>query len=366
MCGSKPLLLSLAACGALCGGIGAQVIIPSRGAQEEYEWNKALREKAQRDEFERQLQQHTFPYSALPKDAPLPFHMGYREGLRQLFPNYEGLPTYPDNVPGYGGYPGAAGTPTESDPAYRMPGVKARTDDDRWPSWIEDGKGGGVMRATADRGIVVRATDRVWFKDPEEEAFIPLVFYDRFRYLETGARIEVRGKGEFQMVLDGGANVRSSGPCGLLVTAMNEQEMALSVNAATNLWLRARVRPFRVLMPDGTELTFADTLVRIEHVGDWIRIGNLGKHPIEFSGTAGQGKLEGPTFIHLWDNAPSSRPHGHELEFQGDVALQHSGDVTTVRGGKDGSVTWSGAKFRVATGSTLTLKPLAGPSSPRR
>ena len=105
------------------------------------------REAQRRRDLLRELniRKHTFPYNLMPKEVPMPYHLGYRPGLQEMFPHYEGLPTYPENVPGYGAYPGAKPRPPSTRAAPPRP-IEPRTG--RWPSWIEGGLGPGVGKAT--------------------------------------------------------------------------------------------------------------------------------------------------------------------------------------------------------------------------
>jgi hypothetical protein len=311
------------------------------------------------------MQYRMFPYSALPRNAPSPFHLGDPASIQRLFPYYEGLPTYPNNVPGYGGYPGAGKTPGEIG-LDRVSGLeKPPVDKNRWPSWIEGGMGNDKMRATPQQAVLVRVADRVWFRAPGEPAFIPLVFYDRFRFMTVGTQVEVRGKGEFHMVLHTGGNVRSRGPCAITVTAMDTKEVGLQLDVVGKLWIKAGLRPYHVTLPDGTEFTFSDTLLYLERRGDRCRVSNLGSSPVRFAGSAGSGELDGPERLYLWMRPPGKLPLSREFQAQGDVATSRVGKVTTVRGGTGGKVTWSGAGFKVPGGSTLEIKPLADPGSSR-
>ena len=120
-------------------------------------------------------------------------------GVESLFPNF---PTYPRYPTGYGprllrgGY---LPDPT-ADPTLQLPAVRAPVSDNEsgWPSWIDDPES-EQRAATPERAMVARTAERVWVLTPDESAFIPLTFYEKFRVLESGSVVEVRNKGEFQV-----------------------------------------------------------------------------------------------------------------------------------------------------------------------
>ncbi len=333
-------------------------------AQEQAQRQAALEEMRRRREQKRRQTQLMFPMNTAPRDAPLPFHLGYRAGLQQLFPRYEGLPTYPNNVPGYGGYPGAAKAAGKGvGPAkVAVPGVRPETPKDRWPSWIEGGTGKKGLKVKSTEGVLVRITDRVRMRDAGERAFVPLEFHDRFRFLGVGGRVEVRGKGEYQMVLHNGGSIRSRGPCSLLIAALDDTHADLQFDKAENVWLTAGARPLRVRLPDGTQLEFTAGRVQLQRRGDRIRVANDGRNPIRYAGSAGTGEIVGPRFISIWVAPPSAPPHSHPLQLTGRVSQSKSGSITTIRGGDDGRVAWSGASFALGEGASLQIQALSAVS----
>jgi hypothetical protein len=346
----------VAACLFVAGAAAAQY--PNTIPIEQARQDLLLRRFQERQDYVRRIQNYTFPYNAIPREAPLPFHLGNRSGLQQLFPAYEGLPTYPGNVPGYGGYPGAGGQAGETWPVRgpsreKNPGAK-----DRLPSWIQEGAGARSMRATAQQAVLVRVVDRVWFRAPDEPAFVPLVFHDRFKFTTVGAQVQVRGKGEFHLVMHAGGHLRSRGPCAITVTGMDEKAVALQFGEVDQLWIQAGLRPFRLAMPDGTAVEFTDTLLHIERRGDRCRLANLGKSPVRYTGPAGGGELQGPRFIELWTQPAVGPAVGDALTMDGVLATPPVGETLTIQGGAGGRVSWSGATFQVGGGSTLAIRPL--------
>lgn len=316
---------------------------------------QALEQLRREAEQRRREDMLMFPLSTKPRDVPTLFHLGYRSGLQQLFPRYEGLPTYPSNVPGYGGYPGAAKQP--GGVGAGAPGARP-SDKDRWPSWIETGTGTKGRMVKSTQAVLVRLTDRVWLRATGERAFVPLAFYDRFRFLETGGQVEVRGKGEFQLVLHDGGGLRSRGPCSLEVAGLNDHTADLQISTVEKVWLTAKLRPLRVRLPDGTQLEFSSSVVHLERRGDRIRVSNAGSGPIHFSGAVGAGEITGPRFISLWVAPAKTAPLSDLLQLKGRVSQSKTGGVTTISGGDDGRVIWSGASFALGKGNSLQIQPL--------
>jgi hypothetical protein len=185
-----------------------------------------------------------------------------------------------------------------------------------------------------------------------------LAYHDRFRFLATGGRVEVRGKGEFQLALHDGGGMRSRGPCSLEVTGLSAEAADLRLMSVDKVWLTARLRPLRVQLPDGTQLEFTAGLLQIEQKSDHIRITNTGSSPIRYVGPYGSGEISGPRFITVWSATAESAAFGEALQVDGRVTQSRAGQAITVRGGKGGRVVWSGARFALDAGSTLRLEPL--------
>lgn len=337
-------------------------------AREQARRQKVLDQLKEREQQRRRENAMMFPQNTAPKGAPFQFQLGNRKGLQQMFPRYDGLPTYPSNVPGYGGYPGAGDkTGTGLGPGgLGVLGLRP-TNKDRWPSWIEGGTGAGDQKVRSNQAVLIRLTDRVWLRPSGERAFIPLAFYDRFRFMEPGSQVEVRGKGEFQLVLHDGGSLRSRGPCSLQIAGLNDESADLQLANVQNVLLTAKLRPLRVRLPDGTQLEFVSGGVHLERRGDSIRVSNAGSSPIRYNGSLGSGEILGPKFIRIWVAPPRIPPLSDALQLTGRVSQSKSGPVTTIRGGDQGRVTWSGASFVLGEGATLQLQPLkAHPSQTRR
>ena len=87
-------------------------------------------------------------------------------------------------------------------------------------------------------------------------------------------------------------------------------------------------------------------------------MSNVGSGPIHFSGAVGAGEITGPRFISLWVAPAKTAPLSDSLQLKGRVSQSKTGDVTTIRGGDDGRVIWSGASFALGKGNSLQIQPL--------
>jgi len=162
------------------------------------------------------------------------------------------------------------------------------------------------------------------------------------------------------------STLRSQGPVHFAVARLNREIFDLRLVAVTQIWLRARVRPLLVTLPDQTVLTVADALVRIEHLGDRLAVFNSGPGVVSYQGVVGKGKLIAARYVHLWPEQSAKDPLGAGLELMGDVATVEDGNHLRVTGGNKGSVTFSGARFRVERDQSLVITPLAGDRFPQK
>jgi len=359
------LLLALAgalAIGASGGALPAQVEpdIFRRGMSPDEQYQSYLRQR----ERERSVyyRDWLFPYRTMPRRAPVPFHLGYQPGLRQMFPHYQGLPTYPQNVPGYGAYPGLE----LKKPSRAAPLRPVQPVEDRWPSWIESGLGAKAAKSTPSEAVLVQIGARVWVVDPGEEAYVPLRYFDKFRFLETGSRVKVRGRGELEVYCHDGSTIRSRGRVDFNVARLNREIFDLRLTSVRQLWLRARARSVLLTLPDGTVLTVADALLHIENQGDRVAVFNNGPAVVSYQGAMGKGKLAARRYMLLWPQGASQDALGAGLELMGDVSTVEDQNHLRVTGGSNGLVTFSGARFKVEADQTLVLTPLAANRFPQK
>lgn len=352
------LLLVLASVGALRAQ--GPPIIPRVGLTPDEMYQRYLRQQEREQAI--YMRGWLFPYSMTPPRAPLPFHLGFQPGLRQMFPNYQGLPTYPENVPGYGAYPGVE--PRKPDRA--APLKRSQPAEDRWPSWIEGGMGARSQKSTPTQAVLVQTLPRVWVVDPGEEAYVPLRYFDKFRFLETGSRVQVRGPGELEVYCHDGSTIRSCDRVDFTVARLNREIFDLRLGAVQQLWLRARTRSVLLTLPDGTVLTVTDALLRVDHKGDRVAVFNNGPAVISYQGAMGKGKLGAGRYLELWPQRATHEALGAGLELMGDVTSAEDENHLRVTGGTNGLVTFSGARFAVRREQSLVLTPLAANRFPQQ
>ena len=78
----------------------------------------------------------------------------------------------------------------------------------------------------------------------------------------------------------------------------------------------------------------------------------------QIAGVFGAGEILGPRYINVWVEPSTSEPLGGPLQLIGRVTQSKVGGVTTLRGGADGQVVWSGARFELGDGASLQIQPL--------
>ncbi len=315
--------------------------------------------------------QATSPISTSPLSPSAPgmspqYRPGF-QGLQAVVPRYPTFPTYPR---GWGPAPRVGGfLPTE----LPTPGIGWQPEDalpesERrgWPSWIKEEIGDDVRAATPERAILARNADRIWFLSADETAFTPLAYYDKFRLVESGAVIEVRNKGEYQLVFHDGAQLRSVGACRVAVPRLAAEVAELQVRSFRRIWLSARTRPFRLLLPDGSSLEVESSQVYLERQGSRGFLHNDGPLPVQWKGRVGTVEIAPSRRIDLLLE-PARKPYlSASLEVDGSVDVVRKGRMIQVTGtGRNGGyVTWSGTRIRVARGETLELDALAGTEFP--
>ena len=288
-------------------------------------------------------------------------------GLEEAMPLFQGFPTFPPDVPGYGGYPGVrlpvpftAGVTVPPRPRDAAP-----LPDDAWPSWFGPGEAIGDEGFTAERAVLHRGSDRVWYHGPRDTAFVPLAFWDKFRVLSAGSRIEVRHKGEYQITFHGGAMLRAHRPSRLEVEVLNEEIIALRLPHLSKIWLSAVTRPVRLTLPDESVLEAQGTSAYLERGDGFARISNDGVGRLVVRGAIGQQEI--PPGHSVWlPLLPTTRSViGAALALEGDVDARRDGRVLAADGGaRGGTVTWNGARFAVPAGGNLRLDPLGGDEFP--
>ncbi|MBK8100087.1 MAG: hypothetical protein IPK26_23540 [Planctomycetes bacterium] len=316
--------------------------------------------------------------SGLPAGQRPPDDAHLRDPLRSQWtlpadPALQGFPLFPSTLPGYGQYPRTGQAPPAGGLAQLPPAPPATG----WPGWLIAGLGGKVDDGTykPDRAVLIRHADRVWFKSPDEEAFVPLYHWDQTRVLPPQSEIEVRHIGEFQLLLHGGGRLVTVGPTRVRIAAMTDERVRLEIPTFTRLRLSATGRTHEIVLPDGSTLVIPEDaegalaqsaadllLLRADEPG-WIAgratIFHAGGRQVLWQSRFGDVLLDPGRQVTFFLTPPAAT-HGAALVTDG-IAQVRDGAALRCTAERDGaSVVWSGAKFTLPAGSNVHLDPLLG------
>ncbi|MEM7201847.1 MAG: hypothetical protein AAF628_16390 [Planctomycetota bacterium] len=290
---------------------------------------------------------------------------------QSLQPGFQGFGGALPQFPGYPSYPQGFG-PTASDPRDLLPGLfpvlgGPTRDPLAWPSWIDGGLEPSERRARPDRVVLVRSSDRVWYRPADEGAFVPLAHFDKFRSMESGSSVEVRNRGEFQLVFDDGAIARSVGSTLLLVSSLTDDGVELVLDDFRSFWVTCGARPLRVAFSDGSTITGQRCDLYFERRGGRGRLINYGPGPAEMSGRVGDVTLEQAHVVEVLLEPGRQRFVSPDLRLEGATRIDgREGRQVTVRADREGAVSWSGARFQLPAGGVLRLDALGGNDFPER
>jgi hypothetical protein len=278
-------------------------------------------------------------------------------------PSFPGIPQYPlgfgprQRVSGYLPAPDAFNPEWVPVP---LPANRERG----WPSWIKPGDDQTTPPPDAERVILARIADRVWVFAAGDTAFVPLAFYDKFRVLESGSSIEVRNQGEFLLSFHDGAAIRAHGPARLTLSELADDVAELQLRDFRRMWINAKSRPLRVLLPDGALMDLENAEMYLEAERLRGAVFNHGPKPVVWHGRSGDVEIPVGQRMDLF-LAPLRAPFlPAALEVDGAVRPEITGRRLEVRGEGAGSVTWSGARFQIPAGSVVRIDPLAGSTFP--
>lgn len=272
----------------------------------------------------------------------------------------------------FGAYPtegGASGLPTG---VLAMPALPPEEPD--WPRNLAR-REVAALPYVPTLALLLRLADRVWWRAPDEDAFVPLYFHDNVRGVPAGTAVEVRQTGEFELLLHGGGRLRAKGPTSLQVLALDEQRVELRLCALTHVQFAVDSRRQTLRLPDGSavEVAAADpkadpppgpVTLRLDRIGDplacegRLQLANHGLRAVTWRHAFGSVELQPGQRVQLFATPPAHDfPAGLVLRDATAVPVG-AGLECTARG--DGEVLWSGARFRLAPGTTLRLEPLLG------
>jgi hypothetical protein len=296
--------------------------------------------------------------------------------LSESFDLFSGFPNFtaagmPSTTGGFG-IPGVGGSGAGDLPFTPLIGRPAPRAPDAWPTWFVDGPGEEGDRFTARRGLLIRESDRVWLRESEESAFVPLRFSDKFRPVEVGDVVEIRQKGEARLLLQDGSSLKAFGPVRIELEELSEEVVALRMPRVTLADFLPLGRMLRVVLPDGTVFQAAKGSYRWRTRDDGLAVlANVGSEPATLV-LAGPGDdaqrvrplppgshvlLRTALYADPFDSG-APRPGGGTF-VEGDAAAREDGQARVFEGrGEGATVFWSGARFDVPAGGTLRLDPL--------
>ncbi|MCR9247003.1 MAG: hypothetical protein NXI31_18365 [bacterium] len=320
---------------------------------------------------------------------------------------FQGFPIFPGDLPGVGAYPRTlaelAKMPIPE--AVLMPGAPIPVEPG-WPEWLRD-RDGEEIPYEAEHAVLVRSVDRVWYRPPEEEVFVPLYFYDKLRELVTGSAIQVRRVGEFEVLLHGGGRLRADGPTELRVAELSAEKIELDLRHFTRFRIEPEEREHHLRLPDGSVVIvkpqprpavdpaapatatppagglaallqaaaagaaggdnvtdYQAALLLFERLDEPGRrspratIWNGGDLAVEWRHAYGTTVIPARHRV-VFFLAPVTDPIGGQLTTQR-VNVLPDGAARRCEPVGDGEVTWSGAQFRVGEGAALRLDPMLG------
>lgn len=302
--------------------------------------------------------------------------------FNNLFPTwtrpeaFQGFPVFPPSLGNYMTYPmGPGGTMQLPDAGGQLPPPAPPGAPD-WPSWIKS-KRPASFPYEPTVAVVVRQSDRVWWRPDADEPFVPLYHYDNARALAAGAELEVRHSGEFLLMLHGGTRVSSFGTAKLGIQALSETEAALLLSDFTWLKVQASSRALRIALPDGSDVMLdapaegaqggtgiGDAGVRIERriepgrYSGRATIFNFGSRLVRWSTPLGEVQIQPGCRVTMFLD-PCEAAVGDAL-VETSVAALADGSKRVWQAQEDGKVTWSGARFELPRGAQLVLDPMLG------
>ena len=294
-------------------------------------------------------------------------------GASGFNPPLLGFPTFPSGL-STSAYPAPsliAGPPiydAGSEAALR-PKIPRRND---WPSWILDQMEGETNSFLPERAVLVSSSYRVWYRPPEELAYVPLSYWDKVRVVRDGSEIQVRTTGAFQVAFQDSSSLEASGPVELRVAELSPSVIRLDLTSFDLLRVVSRARPARLNLPDGSVLATpgaegADSsfhvdmqLQRLDEQSG--QIHNRGPGTAVLSSAFGDVKIGPGERVRFFLERIPENPIGSRLVTSQNLVVRRDGESLEAQGDGTGQVTWMGARFRFSGGSRLRLDPLLGSS----
>jgi hypothetical protein len=275
----------------------------------------------------------------------------------------QGFPEFPPNMQ-WGGYPAPGNLLQPPDLARNASPAPLLPEPPDWPSWVKINTR-YELPYEADHAVLFRLAERVWYRTPDEDAFLPLYHFDKIRPLPRGSRIQVRQTGTFLLLLHEGSQISANGITDLELVQLDDQGLRVQVAAFTTLRLLCRQRPCELMLPDGSSLLAGpgkddDGPVQLQLQRDEARaaIFNAGKRPVLLRTPFGDHQLD-PGRRSQMLLVPPDPPIAQALSHPG-VEVQEQDGALLCKGGPDGRLTWSGARIALPAGASLRIDPLQG------
>jgi hypothetical protein len=268
--------------------------------------------------------------------------------------------------PGFGAYPGGQfAVPFRDAPAGVATAPMVSRSPNAWPSWLPAASSqGGDEGFTPDVAIVAQTNDYVWVLEPDETAFTPLAYWDRYRVVPAGTTVDVRGGGQFALAFQRGSVLRSLGKARAVLERLDEEVTAVGFEHLSRVVIVAGERPVRARIGRAGSVEAISCRLSIAREGGLVHVSNLGPGQARFD--VGDRVLDLPRGfrISVIPDLPSDGP-SLELGLRGDLQTSRDGRVLrAVAGAAGGALDWSGARFELPRGANLVVDPLAGSAFP--
>ncbi len=287
-------------------------------------------------------------------------------GVEPTAPEFRGFPIYNTKQPGFGGYPGFPGftAPSQLPEGFLPPSGTLRPPG-LWPSWLDLGSA-DTIPARFDRAMVVRMSERVWYRPADEAVYVPLPFYDKLREAEAGAGVQMRTmSGELNVIFHDGASLRGHGRAHLEVRSLSEAVAEIELLDLHRFWLRAKRRAVRVRLPDTSSLEVVDAYVYLARDGERVTVRCYGPSPVKLTSPLGTVDIERNRQVLLLMSPVPQERASTTLTLGGTVRARAEGRVLAVEGGSDGgAVDWLGARLQLGINQNATIDALAGATFP--
>ncbi|MBK8977571.1 MAG: hypothetical protein IPM29_16785 [Planctomycetes bacterium] len=323
------------------------------------------------DQQQRRDQRQTFDQPSLLGPDPA-------EMLRDLVPQgfappdraeplFQGFPLL--TPPGFSAYPGGRLPNPYERASGAMPVVPPPAlpiSPNAWPSWFVGPGSENPEGFTATVAVLAQNTDLVWLRPEQGAPFAPLALHDRFEVIRVGARVDVRGGGQYLMAFQGGATLRMEGTSRVEIEQLDDDRIALELTDLYRVWLAAGDRPLVARFgPGGAELTLRAAQAVLQRDRGFVRCENRGPGVARLAAIGREFELPAGFVTTVLLRAPATDAPSASLEVRGDVETARDGRVLEARAVLEaGSVGWTGARFELAPGASLRIDPLAGAEFP--